>query len=226
VPAFVKALRDSLGDEGVGTLPERWLPLDSDLTQPGNRPSLSTDQNELPEPSLPPRRRRWPAVALALVLLVVGGLGGWALWQATHRTVSYTDQTGHLSVTVPRAWDRHVDLNGWRPPLSAIAEPGMSIGDRSDWRTSRSGQGVFVGVLPQSALPTTMPQHEGCSAVGKPVLSSQGDPTLTVTSTGCPGVIIEQAQLLTATQLLWVQIRSHSVSSARDVLDSVQTRFF
>src|SRR5262245_17121785 len=185
VPAFVKALRDSLGDAGVGTLPERWLPLDSDLTQPGNRPSLSTDQDDLPEPSLPPRLRRWPAVALAFVLLVAGGVGGWLLWQATHRTVSFTDQTGHLSVTVPRAWDRHVDLDGWRPPSSAIAEPGMSIGDRSDWRTSNSGQGVFVGVLPQSALPTTMPQHEGCTDVGKPVLSSQGDPTLTVTSTGC-----------------------------------------
>jgi eukaryotic-like serine/threonine-protein kinase len=227
VPSFVRALRDSLGDEGVGTLPERWLPLDSDLTQPGNRPSLAADQDSLPEPVAPARGRRWPAVALGAVLLVVGALAGWALWGATHDTVSYTDESGHLSVSVPRAWDRYVDLNGWRPPDASIPEPGMSIGDRADWRTNRAGQGVFVGVLPESELPTTMPQHLGCTDVGKPVTNRSGEPMVTVTSTGCPGgVIIERARQLSATQLLWVQVRGDDIGQARDVLESVQTRFF
>jgi serine/threonine protein kinase len=227
VMSFVDALRESLGDEGVGTLPERWLPLDADLTQPGNKPSLVSEESDLPEPVAPARAPRWPAVVLAAVLLVAGGIGGWLLWQVTHGTVSYTDDSGHLSVTVPRAWDRHVDLEGWRPPDSSVAEPGLSIGDRNDWRSSRAGQGVFVGVLPESALPTTMPQHPGCAEVGKPVLTSRGIPTVTVTSTGCPGgVIIERARLLSATQLLWVQVRGDDVATARDVLDSVRTRFF
>jgi hypothetical protein len=227
VPSFVAALRDSLGDAGVGTLPERWLPLDAELTQPGNKPSLSADDRALPEPVAPRTTRRWPAVALALVLLVVGGVAGWALWVGTHRTVSYTDDSGHLSVTVPRAWDRHVDLEGWRPPQSSIAEPGMSIGDQRDWRRADHGQGVFVGILPETTLPTRMPQHPGCAETRKPVRDAGGLSTLTVTSTGCRGgVIIERAQLLTATQLLWVQVRSDSLSTAREVLRSVRTRFF
>jgi hypothetical protein len=140
--------------------------------------------------------------------------------------VSYTDESGHLSVTVPRAWDRHVDLNGWRPPGSSIAEPGMSIGDSTGWRQSDAGRGVFVGVLPEDKLPTTLPQHPRCDHVGEPVTSGVGDPSITVTSTGCPGVIVERAELLTATQLLWVQVRSDDRATAHDVLASVRTRFF
>src|SRR5690242_15415349 len=54
VPSFVAALRKALGESGRGTLPARWLPVDPELTQPGNRPSLVPDRGELPDPT-PPR---------------------------------------------------------------------------------------------------------------------------------------------------------------------------
>src|SRR4051812_41600885 len=38
VLVFVDALRQALGESGMGALPARWLPVDPELTQPGNRP--------------------------------------------------------------------------------------------------------------------------------------------------------------------------------------------
>src|SRR4029078_7848641 len=37
VPAIVGAMREAVGGSGMGTLPARWLPVDPELTQPGNR---------------------------------------------------------------------------------------------------------------------------------------------------------------------------------------------
>ncbi len=161
VPAFVTALRDSLGDAGVGTLPERWLPLDAELTQPGNKPSMAVSEGDLPDPVAPRRRRRWPAVALALVLLVVGGLAGFSWWHSTHDTQSFTDDDGVLTVTVPSSWAREVSRSGWVPPGSTFSQSALSVGDRSGWQTS--GQGVFVGLLPEDKLPKTLPQHPSCA---------------------------------------------------------------
>jgi eukaryotic-like serine/threonine-protein kinase len=222
VPAFVAALRDGLGKEAVGTLPERWLPLDPELTQPGNRPSLVPSDDDLPEPVAPARRPWWPAAALAALLLVVGGIGGFLLWQRTHGNVTITDSDGALSVTVPRSWDHVVDRKGWTPPGSTFGSPALSVGDSAGW-VSGGGQGIFVGLMPALKLPTTMPQHPTCSDVSDPVRETQGDPSVTVVSTGCPGVIIERAVQLNGTMLLWVQVRGHDRSTAEDVLDSVAT---
>ena len=225
VPAFVSALRESLGDVGVGTLPERWLPLDADLTQPGNKPSLAVSEGQLPEPVAPKRRRRWPAAALALVLLVAGAVAGFTWWRGVHDTVRITDDDRVLTVTVPRAWARDVSTSGWVPPGSTFSEAALSAGDRSDWATS--GQGVFVGLLPEDKLPSRLPQHPACSSPGSPQSNAPGhDPSVTVTSTGCPGgaVIVERAEQVNAGTLLWVQIRSDDAATARDVLDSVTAR--
>jgi len=68
-----------------------------------------------------------------------------------------------------------------------------------------------------------MPQHQGCDSVGKAERSTSGEPSLTVVSTGCPGVIIEQATQVSATKLLWVQVRGDDLATAQKVLESVQT---
>jgi serine/threonine protein kinase len=224
VPAFVAALRESLGESGMGSLPARWLPVDPELTQPGNRPSLVPAQEELPEPAPPRRRPRWPAAVLALVLLVAGGLGGWAWWYGTHATETFTDDDGTLSVTVPSSWARDVALDGWKPPDSTFSQSALSVGDRGDWRAS--GQGVFVGLLPEADLPKTLPQHPSCTRPGAPQPSTEGDPALTAISTGCAGggVIIERAVQVSSSLLLWVQVRSDDEKIAHEVLDSVRTR--
>jgi hypothetical protein len=223
VRSFVDALRTALGEGSAGELPARWLPVDPELTQPGNRPSLVPAREDLPAPVPPKRRRRWPAAVLAVVLLLAGGVAGYAAWNRTHDTVTVQDTHGVLSVTVPQSWSREVSRQGWNPPDSSIAQPAVSAGDGRDWTTS--GQGVFAGLLPESKLPTTLPQHAGCASVGKPVRSTSGDPSVTVTSTGCPGgaVIIEKAAQVSATKLLWIQVRGDTASVAQRVLDSVQT---
>jgi eukaryotic-like serine/threonine-protein kinase len=223
VLTYVAELRNALGDEARGSLPERWLPVDPQLTQPGNKPSLVPDADDLPDP-VPPRRRRWPAAVLALVLLAAGGLGGFALWRQAHREVTVTDAQGALSVTVPPSWDREVARNGWIPPEGTTSYPAVSTGDRPSWSTS--GQGVFVGLMPQTALPKTLPQHPLCRGIGQPDRASyRGDPAMTVTSSECRGsnVIIERAVQVTSTELLWVQVRGDDEATARDVLDSVRT---
>jgi serine/threonine protein kinase len=220
VPAYVGALRAALGHDAVGSLPERWLPLDPELTQPGNRPSLVPEAGDLPEP-VAPKRRRWPAAVLALVLLVAGALGGFALWRSTHAEVTLLDDSSVLSVTVPRAWTAHVASGGWNPPNSTLGEPALSVGDTADWQ--KSGQGVFVGLLPETKLPSTLPQHPGCTPGRTETGTFHSDPAETVVSTGCGAVIIERVVQVSAGQLLWVQVRGDDEATARDVLDSVRT---
>jgi eukaryotic-like serine/threonine-protein kinase len=223
VLAYVEALREALGDRAEGALPERWLPVDPQLTQPGNKPSLVPSADDLPEPE-GPRRRRWPAAALALVLLVAGGLGGFAWWRQSHAEVTLTDAQGALTVTVPRAWDREFARDGWTPPASTTTYPAVSVGDRATWTTS--GQGVFVGLMPQTTLPKTLPRHPLCRGIGQPDRATvSGDPAMTVVSSQCRGsdIIIERAVQVTSTELLWVQVRGNDVATARDVLDSVRT---
>ena len=226
VPAFVDALRMALGESGMGSLPARWLPVDPELTQPGNRPSLVPTPDELPAPTPPKKKRHpwWIAASLALVLLIAGGVVGFAAWQGTHDTKTFQDRDGTLSVTVPISWARDVSLDGWRPPDSpTFGQSALAVGDRADWRAS--GQGVFVGLLPETKLPKKLPQHPSCTDPGVAKPGSDGDPSLTAVSTGCPGggVILERAEQVSATRLLWVQVRSDDQKTAEDVLQSVHT---
>ena len=228
VASFVDALRASLDQTRVGALPARWLPVDPELTQPGNRPSLVPAAGDLPAP-VPPRKRRrrrwWPAAVLALVLLAAGAVGGWLGWRGINDTRTFRDADGTLSVTVPRSWARDVSLDGWRPPDSlTFSQSALAVGDRGDWRAS--GQGVFAGLLPEKKLPQTLPQHPACARQGTVERSTQGDPSLTAVSTGCRpggGVIVERAVQVSATRLLWVQVRSDDEQTGEDVLDSVRT---
>jgi hypothetical protein len=219
VTAFVAALSEALGESGMGTLPARWLPVDPELTQPGNRPSLVPTPDELPAPVAPKPRRRWPAAVLAVVLLLAGVAGGFAWWHGTHDTRTLEDRQHVLSVTVPSSWAKVVARSGWTPPDSTFSQPALSAGDGRGW--AKDGQGVFLGLLPETKLPTKMPQHPACKRVGKPVTGSSGHPSVTVTSTGCPGVIVEKAIQLSSTQLLWVQVRSADEAVAQQVLRSV-----
>jgi eukaryotic-like serine/threonine-protein kinase len=225
VPAFVAALRETLGEGGTGALPARWLPVDPELTQPGNKPSLRPAADALPAPVPPKRRPWWPAAVLALVLLVAGGIGGFAWWRSAHDLKTFTDDEGILRVTVPSSWARDVSLAGWMAPgTSTFKQPALSVGDKPDWRLS--GEGVFVGLLTEDKLPKTLPQHPACTNQGKAERDTGADQRLTEVSTGCPGsaVIIERAQLVSPSRLLWVQVRSDDEATAQHVLASVSAR--
>jgi serine/threonine protein kinase len=220
VPAFVSALGEALGESGMGSLPARWLPVDPELTQPGNRPSLVPTPDELPAPVAPKRSRRWPAAVLALVLLAAGGLGGFGWWHGAHDTKTFTDDKNVLKVTVPASWGKDVSLAGWIPPGSSDGEPAISAGDRKDWQ--QKGEGVFVGIFPGDKIPATLPQHPACGSADKPDPHSyQSDLASTVITHGCGGVVLERVVQISQTDLLWVQVRSTDLASAKRVAQSV-----
>ena len=138
------------------------------------------------------------------------------------------DATGKLSVTVPAAWEKYVARTGWVPPGQPGGAheryPSLWAGSAESWTDlDSSDRGVFVGVLPSAQLPGQLPHHPECGrgdqVVGK---DPQGQDQATARYTGCAdGVVIEQATMLGAGRLLWVQVRGDTVGQATAVLRTV-----
>jgi hypothetical protein len=234
VASYVAALEAALAPV-AGEVVEPWLPLDPQLTQLGAAPSVKVEDGPLPEP-VPPRRarrtrRRWLAgLAAAAVVMAVAGVGGYVAAGDGPDTATVDDVDGALSVTVPVAWDRAVADGGWLPPRQKAGEkteyPALSVGTTSGWSDDADAQGVFVGVLPGTELPSRVPGHPECAAAKPPVTANDGA-TVTVLYTGCgDGVVVERVVELTDNLLLWVQLRSATSATANRVLDSVETHGF
>ncbi|HEU5039041.1 MAG TPA: serine/threonine-protein kinase [Nocardioides sp.] len=231
VAAFVGALEAALGPVATGDRSASWLPVDPHLTQPGARPSQRPSHDPLPPPVAPRRRRgRWLAGALASVLALAVGVGaGYWYEQRGEGEATVGDDTGTLYVTVPGDWERAVAPSGWQAPRDTGEFPALSVGTAADWTDVASvAQGVFLGILPGSELPETMPQHPECDTAQEPYDGTfDGHPSRTVLYTGCPGgITVERVVRLASNRLLWVQIRSASRATANTVLDDVQARGF
>lgn len=231
VPSYVEALAIALGPQVVG-MPEPWIPVDPQLTQPGARPSPIPSLDPLPDP-VPPKRRRGRTVlavaGVALAVLAAAAVGYVVEQRGDEGSAKVSDESGSLSVTVPAGWDEAVARNGWTPPNADELYSALSVGTADDWTdTASDEQGVFIGLLPGTDLPTQVPQHPECADVQEPVTgTSSGGESVTVFYTGCPGgVVVERVVQLTANRLLWVQVRSDDTGTARRVLDAVETHGF
>jgi hypothetical protein len=227
VASYVAALDAALAPV-AGEVVEPWLPLDPHLTQLGAAPSIKVDEAPLPAPTPPRRtRRRWLAGAAAATLVVaVAGIGGYVVAGGGPDTATLDDVDGALSVTVPIAWDRAVADDGWQPPGEKAEYPALSVGTTSGWSDDPDAQGVFLGVLPGTELPSRVPGHPECAAARQPVTANGGE-TVTVVYTRCgAGVVVERVVQLTDNRLLWVQVRSATSATANQVLDSVETHGF
>jgi serine/threonine protein kinase len=234
VGALSGALRTALGDSAAPLASDPWLPVDPQLTQPGAAPSARTPSRDLAEPEAerPPRRRRRAAGVLAgLVVLAASAAGGYLAAQDSGQQATVSDAQGNLSVTVPSDWDRAVARDGWRPPnesdpTRSVDYPALSVGTSRDWTaTDAPGQGVFLGLLPGTKLPTQVPRHPECGSAQDPVDDTvDGNASVTVVYTSCPGgVTVERVVQVAANRLLWVQVRSADRATANKVLDAVQT---
>jgi len=241
VDAFVAALGTALapvadpGSAAPGaTASAPRLPVDPHLTQPGAGPSPAPVSSLAPgEPTDPPRprrgRRRALAVVVGLAALGAGAAAGYVAEQRTGQDATLSDDSGNLSVTVPVGWDRAVATDGWTPPLGADAKarfPALSAGTSRGWSAAdASGQGVFLGLLPGTALPQQVPRHPECSGADEPVDDTvDGNASITVLYSGCPGgVTVERVVQVAGNRLLWVQVRSEDRATANEVLDGVQT---
>jgi eukaryotic-like serine/threonine-protein kinase len=236
VTAYVEALTHALegweGPTGPGT---RLLPVNPQLTRPGERPQPSVPSQELPAPVPPPRPRRTGrriAVAAAIVVALAGGAaGGYAGERALEEEpvaptdVVVTDTTDTLSVVVPAGWDA-VGTAGWVPPNGSGDAPALTAGTEPDWASDPTDEahGVFAGLLPADALPNSLPGHPECESPGSPLQdeSTNGE-MVTAISSGCPGgVTAERLVEINRSQLLWVQVRGTDLPEVRAVLDSVQ----
>ncbi|MFC6287234.1 serine/threonine-protein kinase [Nocardioides sp. GCM10027113] len=242
VAAFVSALGQALGPvlgqapgESPGGAPrdggtDRWLPVDSGLTQPGRRPTSLTDHapsgsqevgpGPVPDPGA--GRRRVVLTAVGVLALVAGTAAG--VW--LHRgdaVVSVSDSTASLEVTVPRAWTAVSAVGQWTPPDQELALPALSLGTAPGWnRSGSAAEGVFVGVVAGDDMPEQLPGHAECDEVLDPVGDVAGqDPLLTQVATGCPGVVVERVRQVAQDRYLWVQVRSADRATAYDVLETV-----
>jgi hypothetical protein len=226
VASFTAALAGAAGERAaVPSRPPRVLPLDPERTQPGARPSPRTGQPPLGPPTPPPhRRRRAVLVAIAaVILLVAGGVVGYLSWAQADGTTTLSDSRSTLSVTVPDDWDRAAATDGWQPPDADATYPALSVGTTPDWE-SADGQGVFVGILPGTELPASVPGHPECASAEAPVDDDRGgDRSVTVYYTDCPDVTVERVVQVAANRLLWIQVRAATRATAVDVLDSVTT---
>ena len=228
--SYVAALTAALGPlAGPNTQP--WLPVDPQLTQPGARPAPVSSRDPLPDPVPPKRsRRRIVAGVLAGLVVVAGSLvAGYAVASDGPDEVGVSDMTGALSVTVPARWDGSVARDMWQPPRQKGDFAALSVGTSADWASAEGGQGIFIGILPGTELPSQVPQHPECATAQEPVTtgSAEGGDSVTVFYTGCPeGLIVERVVQVTENRLLWVQVRSDGYATANRVLDAVETHGF
>jgi hypothetical protein len=166
---------------------------------------------------------------VALLGLGVGVAGGYAAQQALDDPPdpTFADESGTLSVTVPKAWDTVAD-GGWQPPNaeSPATFAALSVGETSDWSQDSKPHGVFVAMLPGEELPEQTPQHPECDNLDEVVESTrEGRPSSTTYYSDCPGgVTVERVAQVAGNRLLWVQVRCVDRATATAVLESVVTR--
>jgi hypothetical protein len=226
VRAYVDALAAALDGDTFPSEPRARLPRDTQRTQPGAAPSPTPELAPLPEPVPPRRGRRLTGVLVGLLALAGGTVAGFAFERGVSRAVTVTDDSGSLAVTVPGEWERVVADRGWRPPNDSGQFPALSVGTARGWAAADStGEGVFLGILPGTELPSRVPRHPECAQAQAPVEdSADGDPSMTVVYTSCPGgVTVERVVQVAANRLLWVQVRSAERATANEVLDTVET---
>jgi len=241
VASYTAALAEALGEEAgdLDETPTPWIPADAELTWASRvtgQAGASTDPHAdvgsdadagAGVGSVPPRRRRrWPWVAAAALALVAGTGAGWTLERATTSERDIEDVTGTIALTVPEAWAAQVDPEPWTPVDGRAEQPSVASGTRAGWNSADDpGEGVFVAILPGEKLPSRVPGHAECPVERGPYFDEKdGDETMTVFFSGCPGVdfMVERVIRVNQNQLLWVQIRSNDQRVARRVLDSVQ----
>ena len=163
VRSYVEALRTALGQGATGELPARWLPVDPELTQPGNRPSLVPAREDLPRPGRAesagagrwprsPSCCSWPAAPAGFVGVAAHARRRHARGRPAASSRSPCRAPGTATCR------RH----GWTPlgQLDRRARPRRSATAATGPATSRVG--VFAGLLPERKLPRTLPQHEDC----------------------------------------------------------------
>ncbi|TCM49056.1 serine/threonine-protein kinase [Kribbella sp. VKM Ac-2568] len=221
--SFLNALREA---HTTGEIPANLVPAE-ELSAPAS--PVAVDQETAPSPAnvatiaaVPPTevapeprrftRARVIAVLAAVVLAAVGGLGGYAL--VLSRPVTVTDDSGRLSVQVPRDWDE-------KSTKAADGSKALLVSpDSAGWQANNGAYGVFMGVLPMSTLPTvqTVTAPQGCKPTGAVTEEVDKRPSVTI-AYDCG--VVERYSKLSQTEMLRVQVRALD-PERDDVLNSAK----
>jgi hypothetical protein len=150
------------------------------------------------------------AVVAAVVLAAAGAYGGYQL--VLSRPVKVTTESG-LSVEVPRAWEQKAE-NATGPALLVST-------DTAQWRTDPKVEGVFMGVVSGSTLPTSSTPPSGCKAATADTGKTPAGVAMVTFRFGCSGpTVVERYLQLDGGVMLRVQVREENEKRRVDVLNS------
>jgi len=211
--SFLNALREA---HATGKIPPGLVPAE-EMPTPAAPPADVDQATALAGANqstvaTPPRRTRSRVIAtLAAVLLAAGGgYGGYQLVLTRPVKVEFDA----LSVEVPREWSQKSELADGPALLVSTST--------ADWSKSRTVEGVYVGVLTGSTLPTTTTPPPGCAAVPGERAAIDGRQTVTFRYS-CPDIptVFERFTVFPGGELLQVQVRETNDPKRQAVLDSV-----
>lgn len=226
--SFLTALREAhtTGEVPANLVPAEELPAPA-MPAPVDQETAPSPANVATIAAVPPTevatpeprrstRARVIAVLAAVVLAAAGGLGGYLL--VLSRPVTVTDESGQLSVQVPRSWDEK-SIRAADGSKALLVSP-----DAAGWQKNGGAYGVFMGVLPMSTLPTvqTVSAPQGCKATNAVQGAVDTRQSVTITYVCVSGAnVVERYSKLTETEMLRVQVRALD-SERDDVLNSAK----
>jgi hypothetical protein len=232
--SFLDALNEAhrTGKIPAGLVPADELPVKAgpggldQATQlaDANRPTIAPLAGVLTEtpateeaPAEAPRRSgraRWIAAVLAVVLAAGGGYGGYELVMS--RPVTVKDNSGRLSVKVPREWSQK-SVN-----TAQNSQPALLISTNTTaWQNQQNVQGVFVGILGSSTLPEDGTPPKDCT-VGDKSSDNVGDRKAVTFTYNCQQSTVKERYLaLSGSGSVRIQVRDSDQAELQTVLDSV-----
>ncbi|WP_350279349.1 serine/threonine-protein kinase [Kribbella sp. HUAS MG21] len=206
--SFLNALREA---HSTGKVPARLVPAAEMPTPPA--PTGPVDQAtalagaEQSTVAVKPKRRR-AGVLTALAAIVLAAGGGYGGYQYV-LTRPVTVESGGLSVEVPRQWGQQ-----------ATSEDSLLVSENAaTWRTDPETEGVFLGLVNATELPTSATPPDGCT-LGDPE-TSENTVTFRYSCDNVP-TVLEQYKRVDATRLLRVQVRDDNPTRRQTVLDSAR----
>jgi hypothetical protein len=206
--SFLNALREAhaTGKVPPGLVPAAEMPTPSPTTGPVDQATALASAGQSTVAAKPQRRRR-AGVFTALAAVVLAAGGGYGGYQYVLTRPVKVENKG-LSVEVPRQWGEQ-----------ATADKSLVVStDTATWQTNPQTEGVYVGLVNATQLPTSASAPPGCSGADP---ETSGDDVVTFRYS-CNNVptVLEQYKKVNDTTLLRVQVRDDNPKSRQAVVDS------
>ena len=206
--SFLNALREAhtTGKIPAGLVPAAEMPTPSPTTAPVDQATALASASQSTVGAKPPRRRR-AGVLTALAAVVLAAGGGYGGYQYVLTRPVKVESKG-LSVEVPRQWGEQ-----------ATADKSLVVStDTSTWQTNPDTEGVYVGLVSATQLPTSASAPPGCT--GGDTGEKSGDVVTFRYNCNNVPTVLEQYKKVNATTLLRVQVRDDNAKGRQSVVDS------